>query len=77
MDTASEGGAWGMAVLAAYLVEKEEGESLPDYLSNRIFAGQTGTTIEPKPEDTAGFDRFIAKYKSTLPAEKAAVEGLV
>ena len=77
MDTASEGGAWGMAVLAAYMEEKAEDESLPDYLSNRIFAGQTGTTIEPKPEDVAGFDAFIEKYKSTLPAEKAAVEGLM
>ena len=76
MDTASEGGAWGMAVLACYLCEREEGESLPDYLSNKIFAGQTGTTIEPKPEDVAGFDAFIEKYKSTLPAEKAAVVGL-
>ena len=77
MDTASEGGAWGMAVLAAYMYEKEEGETLPDYLSEKIFAGQTGTTIVPKPEDVAGFDAFIEKYKSTLPAEKAAVEGLV
>ena len=76
MDTASEGGAWGMAVLAAYMNEKAEAESLPDYLSNKIFAGQTGTTIAPKPEDVAGFDAFIEKYKSTLPAEKAAVEGL-
>jgi len=76
MDTASEGGAWGMAVLAAYLVEKENGETLPDYLANKIFAGQTGTTIAPKAEDVAGFDAFIEKYKSTLPAEKAAVEGL-
>ncbi len=76
MDTASEGGAWGMAVLAAYMYEKEGNESLPDYLSNRIFAGQTGTTIAPKPEDVAGFDAFIEKYKSTLPAEKAAVKGL-
>ena len=77
MDTASEGGAWGMAVLAAYIREKAEGETLPDYLSSRIFAGQTGTTIEPKPEDVSGFDAFIERYKSTLPAEKAAVEGLV
>ena len=76
MDTASEGGAWGMAVLAAFLVEKEEGETLPDYLANKIFAGQTGTTIAPKAEDVAGFDAFIEKYKATLPAEKAAVEGL-
>ena len=76
MDTASEGGAWGMAVLAAYMLEKEEGETLPDYLSEKIFAGQTGTTIAPKPDDVAGFDAFIKKYKSTLPAEQAAVEGL-
>lgn len=76
MDTASEGGAWGMAVLAAYMQEKAEGETLPDYLSDKIFAGQTGTTIAPKPEDVEGFDAFIEKYKNTLPAEKAAVEGM-
>lgn len=76
MDTASEGGAWGMAVLAAFLQEKGEQETLPEYLTNRIFAGQTGTTIAPVPEDVAGFDAFVEKYKSTLPAEKAAVEGL-
>ena len=76
MDTASEGGAWGMAVLAAFQKEREADETLPDYLSNRIFAGQTGTTIAPEPEDVAGFDAFVEKYKSTLPAEKAAVEGM-
>lgn len=76
MDTASEGGAWGMAVLAAYMHEKAEGETLADYLNVKIFAGQTGTTIAPKAEDVAGFDAFIEKYKSALPAEKAAVEGL-
>lgn len=76
MDTASEGGAWGMAVLAAFMMEKAEGETLPDYLSEKIFAGQTGTTIAPKAEDVAGFDAFVEKYKSTLPAEKAAVAGM-
>ena len=76
MDTASEGGAWGMAVLAAFMTERADGETLPDYLSDKIFAGQTGTTIAPKAEDVAGFDAFVEKYKSTLPAEKAAVEGL-
>jgi sugar (pentulose or hexulose) kinase len=70
MDTASEGGAWGIAK------EKEAGESLPDYLSNKVFSGQTGTTISPKKEDVEGFDKFVEKYKSTLNAEKAAVEGL-
>ncbi len=76
MDTASEGGAWGMAVLAAYMAEKEEGETLPDYLNNRIFAGQTGTTIAPLPEDVAGFDAFVDRYKEALPAEEAAVKGM-
>lgn len=76
MDTASEGGAWGMAVLAAFMTEKQDGETLPDYLNNRIFAGQTGTTIEPKAEDVAGFDAYVERYKSALVAEKAAVEGL-
>ena len=76
MDTASEGGAWGMAVLACFMAEKAAEETLPDYLSGRIFAGQSGTTIAPKAEDVAGFDAFIEKYKATLPAEKAAVEGL-
>ena len=76
MDTASEGGPWGMAVLACYMAEKEEGESLADYLENRIFAGQTGSTIRPDAEDVKGFDAFLEKYVSTLPAQKAAVEGL-
>lgn len=75
MDTASEGGPWGMAVLAAYMMEKN-GQSLSEYLNNKIFAGQTGTTIAPDAEDVAGFDAFTAKYVSTLPAQKAAVEGL-
>ena len=76
MDTASEGGAWGMAVLACYMREKEDGESLPDYLSDKIFAGQSGATIQPDPEDVAGFDAYIERYKSALAAEKAAVESL-
>lgn len=76
MDTASEGGAWGMAVLACFMAEKTQEETLPEYLSDKIFAGQSGTTIAPKAEDVAGFDTFIEKYKATLPAEKAAVEGL-
>ena len=76
MDTASEGGPWGMAVLAAYMLERQTDESLADYLDNKIFAGQTGSTVAPKPEDVEGFDKFTAAYKSTLPAQKAAVQGL-
>ena len=76
MDTASEGGAWGIAILACFMQEKGVDETLPEYLNNKIFAGQTGTTIAPKAEDVEGFDAFVKKYLSTLPAQKAAVEGL-
>ena len=76
MDTASEGGPWGMAVLAAYMMEKGENEGLADYLSEKIFAGQTGTAIAPQASDVAGFDAFMTKYVATLSAEKAAVEGM-
>ena len=73
MDTASEGGAWGMAVLAAFMKEKETGETLSSYLNDKIFAGQTGTTLQPEPEDVKGFEAFLEEYKRLLPAEKAAV----
>ena len=76
MDTASEGGPWGMAILACYMQEKAEGEGLAEYLEKKIFAGQTGTTITPDAEDVAGFDAFLSIYKATLPAQQAAVEGL-
>ncbi len=76
MDTASEGGPWGQAILAAYMVERRPGESLGAYLNHRIFAGQTGTTIAPDPADAAGFDAFIEKYKACLPSERGAVENL-
>lgn len=75
MDTASEGGAWGIAVLAAFLANKGDA-TLPDYLNDVIFGDQTGTTIEPKAEDVAGFDAFLEKYKACLPAERSMCEGL-
>ena len=59
MDTASEGGAWGMAILAAFMKEKETGETLSSYLNDKIFAGQTGTTLQPEPEDVKGFEAFL------------------
>ena len=76
MDTASEGGPWGMAVLASYMIEKEEGEKLADYLDNKIFKGATGSTIAPVASDVEGFDKYIESYKKTLAAENVAIEGL-
>ena len=73
MDTASEGGAWGIAILAAFMKEKKDGETLSSYLNGKIFAGQTGTTLKPEPEDVKGFEAFLEEYKKLLPAEKAAV----
>jgi len=72
MDTASEGGAWGIAILAAFMKEKKDGETLSSYLNDKIFAGQTGTTLKPDPEDVKGFETFLKEYKRLLPAEKAA-----
>ena len=77
MDTAGEGGPWGMAVLAAYMLEREAGESLPDYLDHKIFAGQTGSTVDPDAGDVEGFEKFIVSYKDALPVQKAAVDSLI
>ena len=73
METAGEGGAWGIALLAAYLVGNKDGLSLPDYLDTLVFAGNAGTEIRPTPEDVAGFDRYIEAYKAGFPIEAAAV----
>ncbi|MCI9431167.1 MAG: FGGY-family carbohydrate kinase [Oscillospiraceae bacterium] len=76
METAGEGGPWGMALLAAYSAGKAEGQSLEDYLDSRVFAGQPVTTIQPDPEDAAGFNAFMERYVRAMPAERAAVEHL-
>lgn len=74
METAGEGGAWGIALLAAYMSNKEEGESLGDYLNQKIFAGQAGSKMEPDAEDAAGFNKFMERYMKGLAIEHAAVD---
>ena len=76
METAGEGGAWGIAVLASYMLQKESGEPLDDYLQNKVFAGQTGEEMQPDQADVDGFDTFIERYKKGLSIERAAVENL-
>ena len=76
METAGEGGAWGIALLAAYMKNKEEGQTLDDYLEKKVFAGFEGVEEKPDPADVKGFDEFISRYKEGLPIEKAAVEFL-
>lgn len=77
METAGEGGPWGMALLASYMLNKEEGETLADYLSNKVFAGNKGTKMEPKPEDVEGFEVFARRYVKGVAIEKAALESLI
>ena len=73
METAGEGGAWGIALLAGYLINNK-GKSLADYLEEDVFAGNTGTSVAPLAEDVAGFEKYIESYKKCLPIEQAAVE---
>ena len=76
METAGEGGPYGMALLAAYMLQKSEGESLEDYLASRVFAGVSGSTAEPDTDTAAGFDSYIKWYKALLEVEQAAVKML-
>lgn len=73
-QTAGEGGAWGIALLASYLINKTDDETLDDFLNNRVFKDDECYTIEPKKADVDGFDRFIKQYKKGLSIERAAVE---
>ena len=75
METAGEGGAWGIAVLALYLLKKE-GRSLSEYLNDVIFAGEEGIEVTASAEEIEGFDNFMKTFNATLPIEKAAVETL-
>ncbi len=76
MDTASEGGAWGIALLAAYLVDRKDDETLEAYLENRIFADMSGDTITPEPDEIKGFETFTERYEKGLDIEKAAVASM-
>ena len=76
MTTAGEGGAWGIALLAAYMRYKTVNETLEAYLANRVFAGEQSSTITPDPKDAAGFATFMDRYKKGLVIERAAVEAM-
>ncbi|MBQ2669070.1 MAG: ATPase, partial [Clostridia bacterium] len=76
METAGEGGPWGMALLASYLVNRAENETLEDFLDAKVFAGSKGVSAAPEAADTEGFESFLARYKAGLAAERAAVKTL-
>ena len=76
LETAGEGGPYGMALLAAYMLDKAEGETLEAYLSNKVFANTVGSTMQPDEADIAGFNAFMNAYKAGLAAEAAAVANI-
>ena len=76
METAGEGGAWGIALLAAYMARKSAQEPLEAYLAEKVFAGEKATTLAPDARDVEGFTAFMARYEQGLGIERAAIEGL-
>ena len=74
METAGEGGPWGMALLAAYMYRKEENETLEAYLSNKVFYNANSTCVQPDAAGVAGFQRYLERYKACIPAQQAAAD---
>ena len=76
MHTAGEGGPWGMAILAAYMSERQPGEKLADYLKHRVFVNSTGVTVQPDSKISESFRSFMQLYKKGLDIERTAVSVL-
>ena len=76
-ETAGEGGAWGIALLAAYMSLKRAGETLEDFLESRVFAAGRQTVVRPDPRDAEGFQAFFARHKTGLAIERAAVDAFM
>lgn len=76
MATAGEGGAWGMALLAAYMIQKEDGEDLGTYLDNKVFGDAEAYVMEPDAADVEGFEKFMKLYSAGLAIERAAVDNM-
>ena len=76
MSTAGEGGPWGQAVLAAYMIGKQDGESLDEFLEKKVFAQAETKTVEPLASDVEGFDKWLNMYKAGLPIERAAIDSI-
>lgn len=74
METAGEGGAWGCALLAAYLYERSDGQSLEEYLEQKVFCGNQGSRVEPEEKDVQGFQQFMDRYTAGLMVQRSAVD---
>ena len=72
MKSAGEGGAWGIALLAAYMTRTDRSESLTAFLADKVFADMDGSTVSPDAEDVKGLENYMTAYRNGLAAEKAA-----
>jgi sugar (pentulose or hexulose) kinase len=72
LESAGEGGAWGIALLAAFMAHKDMG--LEQFLAEKVFAGKTGASVEPDARDAEGFAVFMQRYRACLAIEQAAVQ---
>ena len=77
MGSEGEGGAWGIALLAAYLVNNPDRQSLGRYLAEKVFGENAGFTVEPEARDVEAFAEFMKMYEPGLEAERAAIKALV
>lgn len=77
METAGEGGAWGIALLASYLKDDEADLTLPEFLSKKVFAGYVAEEVQPDKKDVDGFEQFIERYKKGIAIEQAAIDNLI
>ena len=77
METAGEGGAWGIALLASFMTKREENESLEDYLDKKVFIDYAGVKVDADEKDAEGFEVFIKRYKQGLTIEQAAIDSLI
>ena len=76
MKSAGEGGAWGIALLAAYMARTDKAQSLKDFLADCVFKGSEGSTVSPDIKDAIGLASFMAAYKAAIPTQRVAIEAL-
>lgn len=76
METAGEGGPYGMALLASFMLRKSEGETLEEYLNTKVYAGVKGSTVAPDAADVEGFNQYLKQYRGLLQVEREAVNSI-
>lgn len=76
MDTAGEGGAWGVSILASFILNKKSDQSLEDYLDNQVFKDNESLIADPKSEGVESFKQYLSGYLKVLEVERLAINVL-